>query len=235
MAADDAVERYLAESVSWELDRLQQLRVSARRAWILAGIATLLAVLGVVAVVGLTPLKSVQPFVVRVDNSSGVVDVVPMYSASSDLPEVVTRQLLNAYVTARERFILSMAEADYDTVGAYNAPTVNQAWSGLWARNNPESPLVRYRDGTTVRAQVQSISFLRRSNGVNDLAQVRFSTSKRIGGSGVDQVTHWISTLQYAYATPSNDERLRALNPLGFKILDYRREPEVVDTAGSAR
>ncbi|MEA3135087.1 MAG: hypothetical protein QOG17_2933, partial [Gammaproteobacteria bacterium] len=30
------------------------------------------------------------------------------------------------------------------------------------------------------------------------------------------------------YVAPSKDEQLRALNPLGFRILEYRREPEIV-------
>ena len=40
--------------------------------------ATLLTVLALVAVAGLTPMKTVEPFVIRVDNSTGVVDVVPV-------------------------------------------------------------------------------------------------------------------------------------------------------------
>jgi type IV secretion system protein VirB8 len=41
-------------------------------------------------------------------------------------------------------------------------------------------------------------------------------------------VQHWIATIQYAYVAPSKDEQLRSLNPLGFRILEYRREPEIV-------
>jgi type IV secretion system protein VirB8 len=67
------------------------------------------------------------------------------------------------------------------------------------------------------------------------LAQVRFLTALKQGGSGAEAMQHWIATIQYSYVAPSKDEQLRALNPLGFRILEYRREPEIVsDSAAPA-
>jgi type IV secretion system protein VirB8 len=45
---------------------------------------------------------------------------------------------------------------------------------------------------------------------------------------------HWIATLQYGYVAPSKDEQLRALNTLGFRILEYRKEPEVLNESTPA-
>jgi type IV secretion system protein VirB8 len=53
-------------------------------------------------------------------------------------------------------------------------------------------------------------------------------TAVKQGGSGAETIQHWIATIQYSYVAPSKDEQLRALNPLGFRILEYRREPEIV-------
>jgi type IV secretion system protein VirB8 len=128
----------------------------------------------------------------------------------------------------RERYYYAMAEQDYNLVGAYNSPVLNTAWMQGWDRANPESPLVKYRDGSTLRSQVQAISFIKRADGTQDLAQVRFLTALKQGGSGAEAVQHWIATVQYGYVAPSKDEQLRSLNPLGFRILEYRREPEIV-------
>ena len=94
---------------------------------------------------------------------------------------------------------------------------------------NPASPLNIYKDGTTVRAQVTSVSFFKRANGVRDLAQVRYVKAKRASAGANEDVTHWIATLQYAYADPSPDPKVREWNPLGFKIVDFRPEPEVLN------
>lgn len=234
MARDPALEAYFDAARSWDDDRIAQTQRSARRAWLIAGVAITFAALALLAVVFLTPLKQVQPFMIRVDNSSGIVDVVPQYQGGGEISQLVTRHLLNAYVTARERYFYAMAESDYDTVGAYNSARLNQLWSADWDRNNVRSPLNVYKDGTTVRAQVRAITFLKRANGLSDLAQIRFITAARAGGTGAEQVSHWIVTLQYGYGEPSKDERLRALNPLGLRVLDYRREPEIVDAPPAA-
>jgi len=92
---------------------------------------------------------------------------------------------------------------------------------------NPDSPINAYRDGTTARVQVQAITFLKRASGADDLAQVRFIRGVRPGGNGQEQLTHYIATVQYGYGTPSHDDQTRSLNPLGFRVLEYRREAEV--------
>lgn len=224
---EPALEAYLTEAAGWDVDRVKTVERSAKRAWFVASVASVLACIAVAAVVLLTPLKIVQPFVIRVDNTSGVVDVVPIYEGTNKVEEIVTRAALTQYVTTCERYFYAMAEADYETCGAYNSAQRNQEMVTQWDRNNPQSPLNLYKDGTTVRAQVRSVSFIQRANGIDDLAQVRFMKLTRSGGSGIDQPTYWIATIQYVYTKPSNDEKLRSLNPLGFRVVDYRREPEV--------
>jgi type IV secretion system protein VirB8 len=225
----DAVDVYLEEAASWDRDRVGAVHSSARRAWWVAS-GAVVTTLGAVGALALAmPLKRVEPYVIRVDNSSGVVDVVPAYAGKYQASEVVTRFLVSNYVMARERYVAAIAESDYDTVGAYNAAALNQRWAADWAVANPASPLNVYRDGTNVRVQVQAVSFLNRASGDNDLAQVRFLTATRVGAGGAESVRHYIATIHYAYGTPSSDEKRRALNPLGFKVVEYRRENEVVD------
>jgi type IV secretion system protein VirB8 len=183
--------------------------------------------MSVAALMLLMPLKRVEPFVVRVDNSTGLVDVVPVYAGRAEIPEAVTRYFLTHYVTVCERFNFSTAESDYEECGAFHTAQRNQAWYALWNPTNPASPLNLYKDGTTLRAQVVSVSFFKRASGVADLAQVRYIKGRRQAGAAEEQRTHWIATIQYAYAAPSTDPRARRWNPLGFKIVDFRTEPEV--------
>jgi type IV secretion system protein VirB8 len=231
MKRDPAIEQYLREAQGWERDVSRRANRSARIAWSVAAISCLVTALAVAAIAMLTPLKTVEPFLMRVDNTTGIIDVVPVFEGKAELPEVVTRHLLNNYVTSRERYFYATAETDYETVGAYNSPQLNSEWFQYWDRNNPLSPLSLYKDGTTVRAQIKAISFLKPASGQTDLAQVRFIKAARPGGSGQEQLTHWIATIQFAYIAPSKDERTRGINPMGLRIVDYRREPEVVAEA----
>ena len=228
MQRDPVLERYLTDTQTWELDRAQRAERSARRAWIVASVAGVIAALCAAAVAGLTPLKQPVPVIIRVDSSSGIVDVVPTYEGTTNIPQVVTRLLLNSHVIARERYFYGTAEADYELVAAQNSPQLNQEWAAQWAKTNPQSPLNLYKDGTTLRVQIRSITFLKLASGKENVAQVRFTKYARAGGTGDEQPTSWISTIEFAYTEPSTDEKLRSLNPLGFRIVEYRREPEVV-------
>jgi type IV secretion system protein VirB8 len=60
------------------------------------------------------------------------------------------------------------------------------------------------------------------------LAQVRYIKAARQGPGAEESVTHWLATVQYAYAEPAKDPRTRRWNPLGFKILDFRTELELL-------
>lgn len=223
------LEEYFREAVSWDAERSGRARRSARVAWIAAGLFAVCAVASSTALSLLTPLKRVDPFVIRVDNTTGVIDVVPVFDGIVTQEEALTRYFLNHYISICERFNYTTAESDYQECGAFNSNGMNALLSKRWNKSNPESPLNQYRDGTTVTAQVTSISFFERSNGVTDLVQVRYVKSKRMPSLSEEVKTHWIATVQYAYAKPSQDARVRRWNPLGFKIAEFKSEPEILD------
>ena len=222
-----ALEHYLLEAQSWELDRARHAERSTRIAWAVAAMAIVIALLAVAAIRGLTPLKQPVPVLIRVDSSSGIVDIVPTYEGTTDIEQVVTRNLLQNYVIARERYFYGTAEADYELVASQNSPRLNQEWAAMWATENAASPLNVYKDGTAIRTQVRSVTFLRLESGKDRLAQVRFTRYTRAGGTGEEQASHWLSTIEFAFVPPSRDDKMRSLNPLGFRVVEYRREPEV--------
>ena len=220
---------YLREAASWDADRRVQNQHARRTAWVIASAATFTACTSVAALLVLLPLKRVEPYVIRVDATTGVVDVVPTYTGTTHPTEVLTRFLLTHYISTCERFNLSTAEEDYNECGAFHAPQRNQQWAAAWATGNPDSPLNKFKDGTTVHVTVQSVSFFERASGQIDLAQVRYAKAIRAGGTGPETLTHWIATLHYAYQSPATDDKIRRWNPLGFRILDYHPEPEMIE------
>ncbi len=224
---------YFQEADSWDADRVAQSRRNATVAWWVAGAGWASTMACASALLMLMPLKSVEPFVVRVDNSTGIVDVVPVYTGSAAPDEVVTRYLLSHYLTVCERFNFATAESDYEECGAFHSAQRNQAWYAEWMVTNPSSPLNVYKDGSSVRAQVQSVSFFTRSSGLTDLAQVRYVKVLRAAGGTAEKYTHWVATVQYAYATPAKDPKTRRWNPMGFKIVDFKSEPEAAVAAAA--
>jgi len=224
---DVALKAYLNEAASWDQDRLVLQKRSARIAWIVAGAGWISTLAGAMALMILMPLKRIEPFVIRVDNSTGLIDVVPIYAGNERLPEAVTRYFLDHYVTVCERFNFSTAESDYQECGAFHSAQRNQAWYAAWNKTNPASPLNLYKDGTAIRAQVTSVSFFTRADGVTDLAQVRYFKGQRQAGSAEETRSYWIASIRYTFAAPSADPTVRRWNPLGFKVVEFKPEPEV--------
>jgi type IV secretion system protein VirB8 len=219
---------YFGEAQSWDADRQRQNERSVRAAWWVAAAGWSCAVACALALAMLMPLKHSEPFVVRVDSSTGVVDVVPVFAGTATEDEAVTRYFVTHYVSVCERFNFATAESDYEECGAFHTARRNQAWYAAWVSTNPASPLNVHKDGSTLRIQVESVSFFARASGIADLAQVRYLKALRPAGGADEQVSHWIATVQYAFGNPAQDPRTRRWNPLGFKVIDFKSEPEVL-------
>ena len=233
--SSESLAGYFREAANWDADRLQQTQRTARRAWRVAGAGWSCALAVALALVLLMPLKRVEPFLVRVDSSTGIVDIVPVYTGKAGLEQSVTRYFLSHYVSVCERFNFATAESDYEECGAFHAAQRNQAWYALWNPHNPTSPLNVHKDGSTVTVQVEAVSFFQRASGVTDLAQVRYLKAERQGDGAVEHISHWIATVQYLYATPSKDPRIRRWNPLGFKVLELTTEAEAASEPALAK
>ena len=228
----DELTAYFREAASWDIDRAAQTVKRERLAWFIATAAGLcLFALGT-AVALMMPLKTVQPYVIRVDNSTGIVDIVPMYAGHAEIGETVARYLLTHYVTVCEGFSFATAERDYEECGAYHTAKRNQEWYALWNQSNPASPLNANRDGSVVRVQVTAVTFFRKANGVSELAQVRYLKGRRAPGAS-ERITHWIATIEYAWVSPSVNPKARQWNPLGWRVTDFRTEPESLADAAS--
>jgi type IV secretion system protein VirB8 len=228
MSTDRALQGYLQEAASWDGDRVAQAARAAAAAWRVAAAGWLCAVASVAALTLLMPLKRVEPYLIRVDNSTGAVDVVPVYTGHIPLGEAVTRYFLTHYITVCERYDYAMAESDYEECGAFNSVRLNQAMYVKWNRANPRSPLNVHKDGSTETIRIQSVSFFKRANGVSELAQVRYARIERQEDGDPGRITRWIASIEYRYGTPPDDPRTRSWNPLGFEVLDLGIEPEVL-------
>ena len=228
MSADPALAGYFAEAASWDQDRARQARRSARIGWTVAGVACGVIVLMGAALMLLMPLKRVVPFVIRVDRATGVVDVVPAYRGNATFSQAVTQYFLVHYIETCERFNFATAESDYEQCGAFQTPAENAAWYARWNPTNPHSPLNVHKNGSTVSVQVEDFTFFKGASGLRNLAQVRYRTLERQGSGAVERVGHWIATIEYAYGKPPSNPEQRLWNPLGFKVVSFTREPEVL-------
>ncbi|TCM15081.1 type IV secretion system protein VirB8 [Novosphingobium sp. PhB165] len=225
--SDDDLNRYYSQAESWSVDRSKALAASRRVAWIIAGAATGVAVLEAIALASLLPLKTVVPYTLLVDRQTGNVQALkPLEQQSITPDDALVRSFLAQYVTARESFEINSLKDDYRKVALWSADEARDRYLASMAASNPESPLATLPRQALVETEVRSISSLG-----PDTALVRFVTKRSDPGGQKQDVQNWAVVMKYRFSTASMSAADRLLNPLGFQVLRYRRDAEIVPQA----
>lgn len=220
MVTADSLKEYFDKARRFDQDRMVSAERSKRIAWFVAVVASVLACVSVAGVVALTPLKTVEPFVIRVDNSTGIVDVVSaMASAAGSYDEEVTKYFAARYVRAREGYVWSEAEENFRTASLMSNAAEQQRFAAAYRGGNPESPQNVYGRSATSRIGIKSISLIN-----SNVVSVRY-TRTITRGEDV-RTTHWVATITYSYANAPISSSDRLVNPLGFLVSEYRADPE---------
>lgn len=218
------LKRYFAEAKRWDQDRLASALRSRRLAWCVAAAAGALAMAGVVAVAGLTPLKTVEPFVIRVDQATGAVDLARGLAEGSGpvrYEEAVSKYFIARYVRSREGYLEASAEEDFRQVSILSAPAEQRRWADLFRGSNPASPQNLYGPQAEAGVSIRAISFIS-----PEVASVRFRRTVRRAQQ--TEESDWIATVAFAWTRAPMSEADRLRNPLGFQVLTYRSDPEVI-------
>ncbi|WP_018431389.1 virB8 family protein [Hoeflea sp. 108] len=220
MVTTDSLKEYFDKARRFDQDRMVSAERSKRLAWFVAIVASVLACVSVAAVVALTPLKTVEPFVIRVDNSTGIVDVVSaMASTAGNYDEEVTKYFAARYVRAREGYVWSEAEENFRTASLMSNAAEQQRFAAAYRGGNPESPQNVYGRSATSRIGIKSISLIN-----SNVVSVRY-TRTITRGEDV-RTTHWVATITYSYANAPISSSDRLVNPLGFVVSSERPAAE---------
>ena len=212
---------YLREASSWDEDRMAAALRSRRLAWSIATGASVLATCACAAVAMMAPLKTVEPFVVRVDRATGAVEVMTALTGAEPrtYDEAVAKFFLSTYVRARETWLPAAAKANFEQAAILSSPAEQQRLAEAFRPTNPQGPQVLLGQSAQAVVEVRSVTFLSPSVG-----QVRFTRS--VEHSGVVEESDWIATITFAWAEGPMKERDRLKNPLGFQVVSYRVDQE---------
>ncbi|RJG39846.1 virB8 family protein [Mesorhizobium sp. DCY119] len=222
MVTTDNLKSYFDKARRFDQDRMMQIERSNRIAWSIAIASGIVASVSVFAIAGLTPLKTVEPFVVRVDNSTGIVDVVSaLTSTAGTYDEAVTKYFAAKYVRAREGYVWSEAQGNFRTIALLSTQPEQTRFAGVYRGSNPESPQNIYGRAATARIDIASISIINQN-----VVSVRYMRTITRGEEV--QATHWVASLTYSYANAPMSSTDRLVNPLGFVVSEYRADPEEV-------
>ena len=218
----EALDAYYKEAASWNRDRLDALHKSQRTAWWVAGGAAAIALMEGLALLLLTPLKTVVPYTLMVDKTTGYVQALKPLDADKVAPDTaLTQSFLVQYVIAREGYDVDSVQLSYRKVALWSAENARSEYLGLMQVSNPLSPLVLYPRTTSIETRVKSVSPVGKN-----VALVRFDTVRHDAGGAVQPPRSWVAVIRYRYSGEPMKLEDRFVNPLGFQVLRYRKDPE---------
>src|SRR5690242_938355 len=159
---------------SWEIDRVQMLERSERRAWWVASSGVALALIGIAAVFVQGPLRRVVEVPIVVDRVTGEATIQQRLSVETIPPmEALDKHNLATFVRAREGYSWMFLQRDFDQVARTAVPAVFADYN----RQFDGEAALQKKIGATEEWRINVIG-------------VRLTASGRSGNRGEAQVTY---------------------------------------------
>ena len=210
----------LSVTKNWHADRYESVVVQ-RNLFFLCTIVCVVAILfSSLLIRYVKSSKAIEPFVIAIEEKTGVPTVVePLSIQAYAANDAVARYFIMKYIKAREEYYPALYRYNYDTVVRVlsNEGVYYNDYRPKFSMNNPQSPATLYGLNGSRTLSLKSIIFP-----VPSTAQVRFSLQSSSG-----EVMNKIALVEFQFSNISMDENERLINPLGFRITNYKLEDEL--------
>lgn len=210
---------------SWETSRIALVEKSERRAWTIVKLLSGCVLISGAAICLMMPLKTVEPFVIQTDKTTGMSTVLHIAN-EQDIPvdEMMNKYWLSQYVLAREGYDWRTLNQEYVKVRELSLPNVFDVYASQFGLNNKNSLEVTLKDNIRIIVKLNSIVV-----NSDSIATVRFSKISIDNKSGMEKGSNsWTATIGFEYFPDFKvPEERRIVNPFGFKVTSYRVDPEI--------
>ena len=225
--ADNKKDSSSTDKKNWYGDRYQFIVIQRNILALITLFSLLCSIAATFSISQLAPLKSVEPFVIQIDQKSGITQVVdPLGAKALTANEAINNYFMVLYIRARESYLGSQSAgyANYNLVRVFSDRNIFQQYQNDITLSNPKSPGARLGTGGMREIGIESITFQDKKI-LPDGQETRkyFVTIKiteKIGAMTKESHKHVTIEFKYAELDLSNADRY--LNPIGFRVLDYR-------------
>lgn len=213
---------YLDESRRFHRSEIERSKRSEKIAWRLVCFSFVITFMAVGAVLGLTPLKELVPYTIRVNDNSGFTDIVyPKGYGQQSMTQTDDQFWLTTYVRAKEGYNWYSVSSMFKYVCLLSSSSVCENYKSYMLSD--VSPVKVLADKMQIEVIVSPPTY------INGAAQVRF-TKKVIDREGKESAdikpTSWIALITFDYKKPITTKKDEMDNPHGFQVLSYKVDQE---------
>ncbi|MCE2926146.1 MAG: hypothetical protein LW823_00655 [Rickettsiales bacterium] len=211
------------QTKNWYKDRYQYVLVQRKLLVLITFLSLVSTFATTMVIASLTPLKTVEPFVIQVDQKTGIAQTVdPLTATELTANEAVNNFYIVQYIRARETYSLPDLARNYETVRIMSESTmVYPEFIAQQNPNNPSSNAARLGTSGVRTVKFKSFSYLNPST-----VQARVLIEEK-NESGIFNF-HRIVTLEFQYIKMALTLEERYINPLGFRVTSYRTDEEIL-------
>ncbi|MBR2149024.1 MAG: type IV secretion system protein, partial [Campylobacter sp.] len=166
------------------------------------------------------------PYVIRVDNVTGMVDIISTLKDQTVVnknSEALDKYFTANYVKLREQYYWDILEQDYYTVQVFSSNRISAEYQKIYAGANSRVKNLQ----NSVEVEIQIISAVLTNSAGANVATIRFNEIVKNLQSKTSKQTTKVATLTYEYVKELTTEKERIMNPLGFKVNTYRIDSEI--------
>ena len=219
------------KSRNWYEDRYQSMVVQ-RNILSLVSVISLIGVVACALVVQIiSSLKTIEPFVIEISETSGIATVVDQLSVREFIADdMIVRYFLVSYMKARESFDINRYEHNYKrVVRLFSASSVYNEFARSVMSRSDDGIIEKFGIGRIREVKVLSITFLKKGPGERGrTAQIRYllEDKNRDGRNKSSQNKVAIVNFDFVQLNLSIEDRY--INPLGFQVISYVSDDEYI-------
>ena len=211
-----------ADALTYEAAGIDRMMKTARAWRMTAAALAAVAVCEAAAMAGLAPMKTVVPYVIEVDRTTGVARILTVEERTA-IPEgeLTAKYWLSQYVLAREGYDWQTVDYEFRKVRELSTPEAFEPYAAQFEGERSLDTLL----GQSACWRVEILSVQMTGEGI---AAVRF-VKRRVNARNMDVEgeSYWTATVGYGYEPGyTNEEKRLLVNPFGFKVSSYRVDQE---------
>lgn len=219
---------HFEEGKSFETILTLQKDLLAARAWKICYFFIGLCVFLTVIIFTMVLLQEKEIVLIRVDNRTGEAEILSKLSETEiTQDEAIDKFFASRYLALREQYDYFSLQSDYEIVQLFSNPSVKDEYIEIF--NRSDSPDIVFGEEFNIKIDTVSITISDATEPYR-LASIRFK--KRIKDIKNNKIKEKFYTARIVFGFDPNEEvaeRVRLLNPLGFKVMSYQVSPELTE------
>lgn len=213
---------------SWYSNKYQIIVFQRNILFLISFLAITSVLIAVIFVKQIMASKSLVPFVIEIEEKSGIPTIVEQLTESHFTADVsLKRYFIYSFLSAAQGYNPGTFREDYKKLALFSTPTVFRQVQASINPRNPQSPAAMIGNRGIIEVAIKSLIFQTPTS-----ATIRYRL-KNIGNvSGFANNRDMIAEIEFRFANLTLSQEDRYINPLGFQVTKFLADQEITKNYG---